>query len=121
VLQLRTLTADSNAITFGLRLTATLVGTTQVQIVGIGSGRLSVIGNMTAATNVWVDSFIHTYYGRKGAIDVVIQKELTMQMRQEPKQTTTNVLNEILWGQRTFTDGAQQFLDVHVAEPVVNN
>lgn len=113
-------TANSNAILFTLRLEASISGTSVV-VQGIGSGRLFVASTFTNAGNLWLKSFIHSYYGRKGAIDVVIQKELTMEMRKEPKQTTTNIINQILYGIKTFTDGADQFLDVHIGEAVINN
>jgi hypothetical protein len=46
--------------------------------------------------------------------DVVMQEEVDMEMRKEPKQRTTNIFSEALYGVKTFEDGAQQFLDVHI-------
>ena len=38
-----------------------------------------------------------------------------MKMLQEPKQDTMNILNDVLFGVKTFDDGAQRFLDVLIA------
>lgn len=93
-----------------LRLTATATSATVMTIVGKGSGRLVL---SEAATNwSWSTNFLHCYFGKKGAIDVVIQDQVDMETRDEPKQRSTNILADILYGVETFDDGAQQFLDV---------
>jgi hypothetical protein len=83
-------------------------------IVGKGAGRLTVAETFTAAGNVWTTNFIHAYFGKKGAIDVVIQDQVDMEMRDEPKQRATNILADALYGYKTFDDGSQQFLDVQI-------
>ncbi len=102
--------ADQITITDTLRLTATATSATVMTIVGKGSGRLVL---SEAATNwSWSTNILHAYFGKKGAIDVVIQEEVDMEMRDEPKQRTKNVMSDILYGVQTFTDGKQMFLDV---------
>lgn len=93
-----------------LRLTATATSATVLTIVGKGSGRLTL--SETAANFSWATNIIHAYFGKKGAIDVVIQDQVDMEMRDEPKQRTTNIFADILYGIQTFDDGKQQFLDV---------
>jgi len=96
-----------------LRLTATNNDTTnKMTIVGKGSGRLTLSETFTDATDAWDKNFLHAYFGKKGAIDVVIQDQVDMEMRDEPKQRATNILADILYGVETFEDGSQQFLDV---------
>lgn len=95
-----------------LRLTATATATT-LKIVATGSGRLAL--SEAGANFVWTRSFIHAYFGKKGAIDVVIQDKVDMEMRDEPKQRATNIMSDYLYGIKTFNDGSQQFLDVWIA------
>lgn len=95
-----------------LRLVATAT-TTTLGLVGTGSGRLA-ISKVSANTTITAN-YIHAYYGKKGAIDVVVQDKVDMEMRDEPKQRATNILSDILYGIKTFNDGAQQFLDVLIA------
>jgi hypothetical protein len=98
-----------------LRITATdSASADTLTIVAIGSGRLTLSETFTDGTDAWDTNFIHCYYGQKGAIDVVIQDEVKMKMLQEPKQDTMNILNDVLFGVQTFTDGSQYFLDVLV-------
>lgn len=99
-----------------LRLTATNNDTTNVlTVVGKGSGRLTVAETLTDATDTWTTNFIHAYFGKEGAIDVVVQKDVKADMRQEPKQPTTNIISRVLYGIKTFTDGSKKFLDVKIS------
>lgn len=104
--------AADQATINALNITATATSTTVLTIVCKGSGRLTLTEAQTNAT--WATNFIHAYYGMKGAIDVVIQAEDDMVMLQEPKQRTVNILCDIVAGIKTFTDGAQKFLDVKI-------
>lgn len=103
-------TANQIILTDTLRLTATATSATVLTIVGKGSGRLTL--SETAGNFSWATNILHAYFGKKGAIDVVIQDQVDMEMRDEPKQRSTNILADILYGVETFDDGAQQFLDV---------
>lgn len=80
-----------------------------------GSGRLTVSETLTAGGDSWSANYIHAFFGKKGAIDVVMQEEVDMEMREEPKQRTTNIFSEALYGIKTFDDGKQQFVDVLIA------
>jgi len=93
-----------------LRLAATATSATVLTIVGKGSGRLTLSETQTNAS--WDKNILHCYFGKKGAIDLVVQDKVDMEMRDEPKQRTTNIFADILYGVQTFDDGAQQFLDV---------
>lgn len=99
-----------------LRLTATNDNTANtLTIVGTGSGRLSVSEALTAGGDTWSSNFIHAYFGKEGAIDVVVQKDVKADMRPEPKQPTTNIISRVLYGIKTFNDGAKKFLDVKIS------
>lgn len=92
-----------------LRLAATATATT-VSLVGTGSGRLTI--TETAANASVTSNFIHCYYGKPGFTDVVIQEEVDMEMRDEPKQRTTNIMCDKFYGIKTFADGKVKGLDV---------
>jgi len=84
----------------------------QVLITGIGCGRKLVSTNVTAATIV--SNIVHFYYGKKGAIDVVIQDEVDTEVKDDPYQRAKIILSDKLYGIKTFADGKQKFLDVKV-------
>lgn len=105
--------ADQITITDTNRITATNNNTTdKMTIVCVGSSRLTLSETLTDATDTWTSNFVHCYYGQKGSIDVAIQDQPTMEMREEPKQLTTNIFNDVVAAIKTFTDGSQYFLDV---------
>lgn len=95
-----------------LGLTATATSATVLTIVGTGSGRLDL---SESATNFsWTTNFIHAYYGKKGAIDVVIQDMKEVDMRPTADRRGTNVFSSVLGGIKTFADGSKKFLDVWI-------
>ena len=105
--------ADQIIITDVLGLTATATSATTLTIVGRGSSRLTLTEALTNAT--WATNFVHAFYGMKGGIDVAIQDQPTVEMRDEAKQLTTNIFNNVVAAVKTFTDGRQKFLDVKIA------
>lgn len=109
--------ANRRAITKTYRITATNDDTANtLTIVGIGAGRLTLSETLTDGTDAWTKNFIHAYFGKKGAIDVVVQKETKMEMLQEPKQPgSKNISSTVIYGKKTFYDGAQKFLDFLIA------
>ena len=94
-----------------LSLTATATATT-VKVFGKGSGRM-VVSKVSSNTTI-TRNFVHFYFGKKGAIDVVIQDKVDMERREEPRQRATNILSDILYGIKTFWDGSQKFVDVWI-------
>lgn len=96
-----------------LRITATDdASANTLKLVCVGSGRLVLSETFTDGTDAWTKNFIHGYFGKKGAIDVVVQDKVDMEMRDEPRQRATNIMSDVLFGVKTFNDGSQQFLDV---------
>ena len=106
------MTAANQAKIAALNITAS-ASATVLTVVAKGSSKLTIsetLDNHTVTSN-----FVHAYYGMKGGIDVVIQDNVDMEMRDEPRQRTTNIFCDIVAGIKTFTDGAQKFLDVKIA------
>lgn len=109
-------TADQLILTDILKLVATdsASGNTMT-LVGTGSGRLTLSETFTDTTDAWTKNFIHAYYGKRGAIDLVIQDMKPVDMRETADRRGTNVFSSYLAGIKTFADGAKQFLDVLIA------
>ena len=82
-----------------------------ITITGTGSGRLVFGGN---ATYTVTKNLVHAYYGKKGAIDVVIQDLAEMEMVDDPYQRAKIVRADAIYGIKTFSDGKPQFLDVQL-------
>jgi hypothetical protein len=100
----------SNFIDF--RLTASN-STTTVTLTGVGSGRV-LVASTTAAFAI-TSNFVHYYYGKKGAIDVVIQDEVDAEIKDDPYQRAKIIMSDTLYGIKTFLDGTVQFLNVKIA------
>lgn len=103
------LSAANAAVVGGWSATA---AATTVTIVMKGSGR--PVLSETAANASFTTTMVHCYYGREGAIDCVVQRDVEVDMRKEPKQPTTNILATVLYGVKTYNDGKAKFLDVLV-------
>lgn len=88
--------------------TATATSTT-VTIVMPGSGRPIV---SETCANASASSFFHAYFGKRGAIDLVIQDMKPSDMRPTADRRGTNVFASYLAGVKTYADGAKKFLDV---------
>lgn len=100
--------ADQETIA-DLNITATKTAKT-VTIVAVGSGRLTL--SEDGASTSWSSNFIHSYFGKKGAIDVVVQDMKKVDMRPTADKRGTNVFTSYLAGIKTFADGKRKFLDV---------
>lgn len=61
-----------------------------------------------------VTNKLHAYYGKKGAIDLVVQDLSPVDMRQTADRRGTNVFSSLLAGVKVFADGAKKYLDVHI-------
>jgi hypothetical protein len=110
------LSAANQAIisdTLGLTAVDDAAGNTMT-LTGVGSGRLVLAETLTDATDAWTKNYIHAYFGKKGAIDLVVQDISSVDMRQTPDRRGTNVFSSYLAGVKTFSDGAKKFLDVWI-------
>lgn len=110
-----TFTALSAAdlLTFNaLNITAT-DDTTYNTITALGSGRLVL--SETGASTAWSLNCIHAYFGKKGAIDAVLQDMKEVDMRPTADRRGYNIFSSYLGGLKTFDDGSKKFLDVLIA------
>jgi hypothetical protein len=91
-------------------ITATVNGA--VVTIRSKSGRISYAETGTAMT--FSAPMLHCYFGKKGAIDLVIQDMKSVDMRPTADRRGTNVFSHYLAGIKTFADGAKKFLDVKI-------
>lgn len=108
--------AASNArIALLKKLTAT-DGTTYVTVAAKSLGYVEVGETLTASADVWTPSLQiqHCYFGRKGAIDMVIQKYPTSMFKDRTGYIGRDAVAWSLYGMKTFTEGARQIVDVKV-------
>jgi hypothetical protein len=73
-------------------------------------GRIIFSTTMSGATT----NKLHCYFGKRGAIDLVVQDMKEVDMRRTADRRGTNVFTSYLAGLKTFSDGAKKFLDVHI-------
>ena len=76
-----------------------------------GAGRIAVSTTMSGDTEDW----LNCYFGKKGAIDLVVQDMSPVDMRPTDDRRGTNVFSSYLAGIRTFSDGSKKFLRVKIA------
>lgn len=83
-------------------------------IVRTGGGRVLVSETLTDATDTWSANFLNCYYGKKGAIDLVVQDTKEVDVRPTADRRGNNVFSSYLAGVKTFADGARKFLNVKI-------
>lgn len=107
-------TADYILVQDQLRLAATAAAASTA-LIGVGSGRLILASSLTTTANLWTGNHIKAYFGKRGAIDLVIQDMKPVDMRPTSDRRGTNVFSSYLAGLKTFADGAKKFLAVLIA------
>lgn len=95
---------------YGLSAVATA---TTLTITARGAGRITV--SETQTNCAWSKNTLHCYYGKKGAIDLVVQDLAPVDMRPTSDRRGTNIFSSYLAGLKTFADGAKKFIDLKIA------
>lgn len=109
--------ADNDARVFGNQVTATNNDTTdEITVVYKGVGSITVSETLTAGGDTWAATSQkqHNLFGKKGAITLVMQSDARPQVKDEPKKFGVNILNGVLYGVKTFADGAKQLVNVEL-------
>lgn len=94
-------------------ITAVATSATVMTLNGVGTGRLVLAE--TAANWSFSSNYMHAYFGKRGAIDLVVQDISEVDMRKTTDRRGVNVFSSYLAGLKTFADGAKKFLDVWIA------
>jgi hypothetical protein len=107
------LTAANQAKLYGCVATAAAAATTFTYR---GVGAPVVAETLTAAADVWDTglNISHLMFGAKGAVDMVIQKNPTVQIEKAEARLGYKVIPYTLFGKKTFADGAVKLVDVKV-------
>lgn len=72
-----------------------------------GYGHVVVSETLTAAADVWNSEIAYVMFGQKGAIDMVMQSEVSVKVSDIPLQLGAYIKPNCLYGKKTFTEGAQ--------------
>jgi len=105
--------SDYNNLQYNLRVTATNDNTANtLTLVGIGAGVLTVTTDVTSAT---VSQMTHMLYGKKGAIDTVLQKDMLIENVKRSDGAGQSIWATYLGGIKLFNDSKEKLLDVKVA------
>ncbi len=76
----------------------------------VGSGRLVT----TTTTTAVITATLNAFFGKKGAIDVVVQDKITAQVVDDPFQFRDIFRSKVLYGVKTFKDGRVGMLWVKI-------
>jgi hypothetical protein len=106
--------SDANRIKLSedLRSTAT-AGTGKISLVCVGAGRVVVAETFTSA-DTWSKNRLSAYFGKKKQIDAIMQREVNLDVRQEPKQPVDNHFVDFLAGAKVFDDAKQNFMELWI-------
>lgn len=82
-----------------------------------GAGVIVVSETLTDVTDTWTAAkqIQYNMVCVRGNPVVVVQREPTVQMKEEPKKLGKNVLNGVLYGYKTFQDNAKQMVNIKIA------
>ena len=83
-------------------------------IVRTGGGRVLVSETFTDGTDTWTSNYLNCYYGKKGAIDLVVQDMKEVDIRPTADRRGNNIFSSYLAGIKTFIDGSKKFLNVKI-------
>jgi len=101
-------TADRNTL-IDAKVNASYDSATDILTV-TAAGRIIFATTMSGAKT----NKLHAYFGKRGAIDLVVQDMKMVDMRPTDDRRGTNVFSHYLAGIKTFTDGSKKFLDVWI-------
>lgn len=76
----------------------------------LAAGRIVYSDTLSGA----VTNHLNCYFGKKGAIDLVIQDMQEVDIRKTDDRRGNNVFSSYLAGVKTFADGAKKFLNVKI-------
>jgi hypothetical protein len=83
-------------------------------VVNRGVGVITVSETLTAGADIWGTYKQHLQFGQKGAVTMIIQEDASPEIKDHPFRKGKNVLNAVLYGLKTYTDGAKRLVDVQV-------
>ena len=97
-------------------ITATNDSSDSVDLVAEGHGTVAVSETLTAGADVWTEEkqIQHIMFGRKKAIDLVIQQRPKIEVKDVPDKLGKNVIPWTLFGVKTFDEGDAELVDAKI-------
>jgi len=83
-------------------------------LVAKGYGYVVVDETFTDATDAWTKEISSQMFGQKGAVDMVLQAKPQVKTSDIPKQLGVYVKPYVLYGKKTFTEGAKALVQVKI-------
>lgn len=103
-------------------LTLTQNGTTAANIdFESKRGYKRVSSSLTANNNDWDEVVIHNILMEKGAIHLVMQKEVSLKIQDVHKQLATRYMTWARYGIKTFEEGAERMFDLAILSQVAES
>lgn len=105
-------TANANLIK---RMVATdAASANTLTLVAEGYGHVVVSETLTDATDAWTSEISSQMFGQKGAVDMVLQAKPQVKVDSIPLQLGSYVKPYVLYGKKTFLEGAKGLVQVKV-------
>lgn len=92
------------------------IANTKITIIAEGRSFIRVAETITDAADVWTPAkqISHNLFGRKGAIDVVVQKNPTLEIKDVSGKLGKDVITWCAFGVHTFAEGLLQLADLQI-------
>jgi len=105
-------TANQNLLS---KITAT-DGTTYITLKGVGSSAVVVSETLAAAADIWTTTLQeqHCIFGQGKPVSMVVQKFPSFRKQQRSGYISLDYITWMLYGVKTFADGATQMLDLQM-------
>jgi hypothetical protein len=87
-----------------------------IKVSAYGASFIRVSETLTAAADVWTPArqIQHNLFGKKGSIDVAVQKSPRVEMRPRDGYIGHDIISWEAYGTKVFSDGAVSLVDVLV-------
>lgn len=110
------LSAANQALMTGITASGVSGATGAMAVAAKGWGMVAVDESLTPAADIWTAGreIQHNLFGKKGAIDVVIQAKPKLVVREVEDKLGSNFLPYTFYGKKTFAEGAKMLVDVKV-------
>ncbi len=107
------LSAANQALLKGITATD---GSTYMTLKAEGKGSVAVSETLTATADIWTTTsqIQHCLFGQGKPIDLVLQKAPKMTLKDRDGYIGQDVVNYIVYGLKTFADGARRLVDVKI-------
>lgn len=97
------------------RITATTdTSANTLTLAASGYGYIVTSETLTAAADTWSTEISHQMFGQKGSVDMVVQKKPSVAVSDIPLQLGKYVKPHVLYGKKTFVEGADALVDVKI-------